>query len=153
MKHMANRKFSRLYLQVSAIFILILIFFAGITIYISIRSAQKYSVEVNQKLNWNLAQNTVEVIRPQFINGKVNKETVSDIMHSMMAINPSVEVYLLNSKGRILSYVAPEKVVKLDRVSLQPITRFLQDDSQNLIFGDDPTESGRKKNFFSRQGN
>ncbi len=144
---MSNTKFSRLYLQVSAIFILILIFFAGITLYISIRSAQKYSVEVNQKLNWNLAQNTVEVIKPQFINGQVNTETVSDIMHSMMAINPSVEVYLLNSNGRILSYVAPEKVVKLDHVSLEPIRQFLQDESQSLIFGDDPRNPGEKKTF------
>ena len=100
MEHKSNSQFSRLYLQVSAIFILILILFAGITLYISIRSAQKYSVEVNQKLNWDLAQNTVEVIKPQFHNGKVNKETVSDIMHSMMAINPSVEVYLLDSRGQ-----------------------------------------------------
>lgn len=147
MKHMSNRKFSHLYLQVSAIFILILIFFAGITLYISVRSAQKYSVEVNQKLNWNLAQNTVEVIKPQFQNGKVNKETVSDIMHSMMAINPSVEVYLLSSEGKILSYVAPEKVVKLDRVSLDPIHRFLKDGHQSMIFGDDPRNPGEKKIF------
>ncbi len=147
MEHKPNSQFSRLYLQVSAIFLLILVLFAAITLYISIRSAQNYSVEVNQKLNWNLAKNTVEVIKPQFHNGKVNTETVSDIMHSMMVINPSVEVYLLDSRGKILSFVAPDKVVKMDRVSLDPITRFLKDDHQNLIFGDDPRNPGEKKTF------
>ena len=110
--------FSHLYWKISAIFILILFIFGGITLYISVHSASKYSVEVNQKLNWNLAGNTVDLIKPKFQNGTVNKEAIADIMHSMMVINPSLEVYLLDPKGKILSYVAPEKVVKLESVSL-----------------------------------
>jgi len=147
MKEKRNRFFSRLYWKVSAIFILILVVFAAITLYISVRSASNYSVEVNQKLNWNLAKSTVDVIKPQFQNGAVNKEAVAEIMHSMMAINPSVEVYVLDPTGKILSYVAPDKVVKLERVSLTPIRGFLNDTRQNLILGDDPRNPGEKKTF------
>ncbi len=147
MERKRNLKFSRLYFQIAVIFILVLILFAGISLYISVESARKYSVEVNQKLNWNLAKNTVDVIKPDFRNGKVNKEAISDIMHSMMVINPSVEVYLLNPEGNILSYVAPEKVVKLGKVTLTPILQFLKDSHHNLIFGDDPRNVGEKKTF------
>jgi signal transduction histidine kinase len=140
-------RFNNLYWQVSSIFILVLIIFAGITLYISINSARSYSVEVTQKLNWNLAQDMVDVIRPEFHNGEVKKEAIADIMHSMMAINPSVEVYLLDPEGKILSYVAPEKVVKLEKVSLLPLQEFLKDNSHNLIFGDDPRNPGNKKIF------
>jgi signal transduction histidine kinase len=142
-----DRLFSSLYWKVSSIFILVLVIFAGITLYISIQSARNYSMEINQKLNWNLARNAVDVIKPEFRNGTVNKETVAEIMHSMMVINPSIEVYLLNPEGKILSYVAPEKVVKLNKVSLVPIWKFLNDSRQSLVLGDDPRNPGEKKTF------
>jgi len=147
MNHKTKLLFSHLYWKISAIFILILVLFAGISLYISVHSASIYSVEVNQKLNWDLARNTVDLIKPKFQNGTVNKEAVADIMHSMMVINPSLEVYLLDPEGKILSYVAPEKVVKLDRVSLSPIQGFFRDTRHNLIFGDDPRNPGEKKTF------
>jgi len=147
MNHKTKFLFSHLYWKISVIFILILVVFAGITLYISVRSASQYSVEVNQKLNWDLARNAVDLIKPKFENGKVNKEAVADIMHSMMVINPSLEVYLLDPQGKILSYVAPDKVVKLDKVSLAPIQSFFSDIKRNLIFGDDPRNPGEKKTF------
>ena len=69
MNHEKKLIFSRLYWKISAIFILILVVFAGITLYISVLSASKYSVEVNQKLNWDLARNTVHLIKPKFQDG------------------------------------------------------------------------------------
>ena len=147
MERKKKRIFNRLYWQVSAIFIVVLIVFATITLYIAVESARNYSVEVNQKLNWNLAKTTVSVIKPNFKNGKVNREAVEDIVHSLMVINPSVEVYLLNSEGKILSYVAPEKVVKLKAVSLVPIHEFIDDNQHKIIYGDDPRNPGEKKTF------
>jgi signal transduction histidine kinase len=143
--------FSRLYWKISVIFILVLFVFAGISLYISVKSASKYSVEVTQKLNWDLAANTVDLIKPKFQNGKVNREAVEDIVHSMMVINPSVEVYLLDPSGKILAFVAPEKVVKLESVSLGPIKSFLNDGRHNLIFGDDPRNPGEQKTFSVAQ--
>jgi len=139
--------FSRLYWKISVLFILILVFFAGITLYISVRSSNNYSIEVNQKLNWDLATTTADLIKPKFQNGTVNKEAIADIMHSMMVINPSLEVYLLDPEGKILSFVAPEKVVKLDKVSLTPIVNFFNDTKHNLIFGNDPRNPGEEKTF------
>jgi len=148
MKHKGNRRFSRLYWQVSLVFLMALFVFGSITLYISIKSARSYSVEVNQKLNWNLAKNTVQVIKPQFQKGEVKKETFSDLLHSMMVINPSIEIYLLDPEGKILGYVAPEKVVKMDKVSLTPIKQFLTEKDQTLTLGDDPRNPGEKKLFL-----
>lgn len=151
MEHEKKKIFNRLFWQISAIFILVLVLFAAISLYISINSSRSYSIEVTQKINWNLAANTVAVIKPQFINGEVNNEAVKDIVHSMMVINPSVEIYLLNPEGKILSYVAPDKVVKLERVSLYPIINFLKDSRHQLILGDDPRNPGEKKIFSAAE--
>ena len=142
-----KRVLNRLYWQVSSIFLGVLIVFAAIAIYISVRAANNYSVEVTQKLNHELASNMLDVISPLISRDSLNQEALADIMHSMMVINPSVEVYLLNPEGRILSYVAPEKVVKLDRVGLGPIRKFINDDTKDIIFGDDPRNPGETKIF------
>ena len=151
MKTGKKRRFSRLYWQISAIFLLILLIFTVITIYIAVNSARNYSVEVNQKLNWNLAGNTINQIKPNFENGKLNREAIEDIVHSLMVINPSVEVYLLDTKGKILSYVAPEKVVKLKSVSLVPVKQFLNQKQHNIIYGDDPRNPTEKKTFSAAE--
>ncbi len=147
MKNSKTKRFNRLYWQISAIFLMVLIVYAAITLYIAVRAARNYAMEVNQKLNRELARSMVDVIKPDFRNGTVNQEALADIMHSMMVINPSVEVYLLDTEGNILSYVAPEKVVKLKKVSLSPIREFLKGPEQNVILGDDPRNPGEKKIF------
>lgn len=143
--------FNYLYLQVSAIFLLVLIIFGGLALYISVRSATKYSIEVNQRLNRELAANMVDVIQPLMKNGIISDEAMADIMHSMMVINPIVEVYVLNPEGKILKYVAPDKVVKLEKVNLEPIQKFLGDPEHSIIYGDDPRNPGEYKIFSAVQ--
>jgi len=142
-----HRTFNRLYFQVSAIFILVLTLFTAVTLYISVNAATDYATEVNQKLNRDLARNMVDQIRPEFRNGEVNDDAIQDMVHSMMVVNPSIEIYLLDTAGNILSYVAPEKVVKLDRVSLDPVYSFLNDPGNSIVYGDDPRNPGEKKTF------
>lgn len=145
------KPFSSLYWQISLLFIAVLIGFAAISIYISVRSAEKYSLEINQKLNRELAANTVQNMKDLWQNGTINQSAVQDIMHSMMVINPSVEVYLLDRNGKILSYVAPEKVVKLEAVNVQPIQHFIRQTTDKIIYGDDPRNPGEQKIFSASE--
>ncbi len=142
---------NRLYLQVSAIFLLVLFLFTSIAMYVSVQASRDYSVEVNQRLNRELAQNTADMIKPYIKDGKISDEAIADIMHSMMVINPIVEVYILDTNGKILKYVAPDKVVKLDRVNLQPILVFLNDPEHSIIYGDDPRNPGEYKTFSATE--
>jgi len=139
--------FNRLYLQISAIFLLVLMLFAAITLLISVNASRDYSMEVNQELNRELAANTVNVVTSFFENGEINEKAIQDIIHSMMVINPSVEVYILDAEGNILTYVAPESVVKMDRVSLDPIIQFIHNPKKGIILGDDPRNPGESKIF------
>jgi signal transduction histidine kinase len=64
-----------------------------------------------------------------------------------MSINPSIEIYLLDTKGRILSYSADPDKIKRNRVSLEPIHRLLGDMAEYPILGDDPRSHDRRKVF------
>jgi signal transduction histidine kinase len=142
-----TRWFSSLFWKVSAIFLLVLLVFAGITLKINVDAARNYALEVTQRMNHDLAAHTVEEIKP-FLNGEVPEEKVGTLMHSMMAVNPSIEVYVLDTTGRILKYVALEGEVKTDRVALAPIQRFIAaTSSDGLIVGDDPRAPGEQKIF------
>ncbi len=146
-----KHKVSRLFLLISSTFLIVLILFASISLYISVRSARNYSIEVNQELNWMLASNTVEVIKPDFENGTINKTAMEDIIHSTMVINPSVEVYILDPSGRILSYVAPVNQVKLENVNLEPILTFIKQKDHSIVYGDDPRNPGVEKIFSAAE--
>lgn len=137
-----------LFWRLSLVFVITLLVFALLSTYIFASSAQQYSAEVNQELNADLASHTVQEIMPYIEKGKVNQEGMGAIMHSMMTINPSVEVYILDNEGNILSYVAPYKEVKLKKVSLEPIQTFIEtEELDGILEGDNPRAPGKCRIF------
>jgi signal transduction histidine kinase len=137
-----------LFWRIAIIFTLLLLLFALISSYIFSRSTLAYSAELNQELNRGLATHTAQEISPYIKDGKVNQEGMGDLMHSMMVINPNVEVYILDTLGSIISYMAPKKVVKLEKVDMSPIHKFLASgDKQQVIEGEDPRTPGECKIF------
>ena len=141
---------NRFFLRLSG-FVLLLLTIVGVA-YLTIASYlhEDYAQEVNQHLYGGIAEHTVAVVRP-LVDGEVDTLGIQDIMHSMMVINPSVEVYLLRPDGSIVTYVAPNKRVVLDRVDLAPVRRFVAASARGerpFVKGDDPRNPERS-NIFS----
>ena len=105
-----------------------------------------YHQEVRQKLNFTLASHIVSG-NTHLRRGHVDDEAMKGIFNMLMAVNPDIELYLLDPKGTILSYSAPAGKVKRDRVSLGPIKAFLDGTGTYPITGDDPRDLNRKKVF------
>ena len=111
-----------------------------------IRTSQLYLQEVNQKLNLNLASH-LAAERILLNDGRINKAAAEETFRTLMAINRSIEIYLLDPEGRVLTFSAAPGVVKRDRVSLEPVKALL-DGGALPIYGDDP-RSETRKNVFS----
>jgi len=137
---------NKLFWKISLVFLVILAAVASVFIFLTAETSRTYFDEVNQKLNGGIAQQMVSEVRP-LVDGEVDTNAVQEIMHSMMVINPSVEVYLLDTEGHIITYVAPYKKVKLERISLEPVLRFIASDDHRIIKGDDPRNPGQEKVF------
>ena len=137
-----------LFWRISLVFLILLILIGLSYVFITAYSAQKYFSETTQKLNANVAEHMLHEVSP-FVEGEVNKTALDKIMHSMMAVNPALEVYLLDNEGEILSYVVLHKKVKLRYVSLAPIKEFIACKGQKFILGDDPRNPGKKNSIFS----
>ncbi len=130
-----------LYWRISIAFILVLLLVGTSYIFITAQNAQRYFQETTQRLNAEVASYLIKEVNP-FREGKVNEEALGTIMHSMMAVNPGIEVYLLNPQGEILSYVVLDQLVKLKAVSIAPIQEFIDSKGEKFILGDDPRHPG-----------
>ncbi|MCB0571661.1 MAG: HAMP domain-containing histidine kinase [Phaeodactylibacter sp.] len=137
---------SRLFWKISAAFLLVLALLGVGYILITSYTAGRYLQEVNQRLYGGIARQLVKETQP-LVDGKPDTAATHDIMHSMMVINPSVEVYLLDPFGKIIDYVVPNKSVHLQRVSIQPIKKFITDEGRSFVLGDDPRNPGARKAF------
>ncbi len=148
--------YKSLYLRIAA-FLFVILFLLGVAyLIIDVVTAKRYYDETTQKLNAPVAAHMLLEVSP-FENGKVRKDAIGKIMHSMMAVNPGLEVYLLDPQGKILSFVVLKEKVKLDSVSLQPVKEFLETKGEQLVYGDDPKNPGKQKTFsatavFDQQG-
>ena len=140
---------NRLFLKLGAIILAMLLVVGTAYVMISSYIRADYLAEMNQQLYGDIAGHTVKEVKP-LVDGRVDTSQIQEIMHSMMVINPSVEVYLLEPDGQIITYVAPYKKVVLDKVDLAPVKQFLATDKANrpLIKGDDPRHPD-KSNIFS----
>ncbi len=110
------------------------------------RSSTLYQQEVAQKLNRDLATYIVEKHR-LFEGAGINRPALDALFDQLMVINPSIEVYLLDAAGAIVSYNAPPGAVQRERVALGPIRAYLSGDARFPIRGDDPRSSAGRKVF------
>jgi signal transduction histidine kinase len=143
MKHYLSKSF---FFRISVVLFLVLSLVALSYVALTSYLARNYYLETTQRLNHDIAYHLIHEVSP-FVDGKVNKEALGTIMHSMMAVNPTIEVYLVDAQGEILSYVVLDKKVKLKSIDVAPITRALAADQNKLILGDDPRNPGKEVVF------
>jgi signal transduction histidine kinase len=137
---MTKKKYGNgLFIRISLSFVIMLIIIGFAYVISTTLVTQNYFKETTQRLNADVANYLLNET-PPFKNGEVNKEALDVIMHSMMAVNPGIEVYLLDTEGEILSYVVLKKKVKLSRVSIEPILQFIETKGEKYITGDHPRD-------------
>jgi two-component system, OmpR family, sensor kinase len=134
--------YSKLAAVLSGLFCLV-----GLAIIVVIMfTTDMYQQEVNQRLNNKLADHIVAE-RLLMQDNRVNQEALEDIFHMLMVINPSIEVYLLDTEGTILAFSAAADKVKRKRVDLEPVAKMLEGHATLPVLGDDPRSRDGKKAF------
>jgi signal transduction histidine kinase len=141
-----SRVFRSLYSKLAAVltglFCLVGLSFVVVTLF----STEMYQQEVNQRLNSKLAEHIVAE-KLLLENNDVNEEALEEIFHMLMVINPSIEIYLLDTEGNILAFSASPGKVKRKHVNLEPVKSWLEGDATIPVLGDDPRDPDGKKVF------
>jgi len=131
--------------RISVVFAVLLLACCGASIWLQMHANGRYEQEVTQRLSRGLAAHIAEN-SALMERGGLNPAAVSDLFDKLMAVNPSVEVYLLGLDGRIQGQAAPPGHLKRDRVDLVPIRRLLDGEPLPIV-GDDPRGNGTRKVF------
>lgn len=143
---MARPMLRTLYGRLALALFLLLVTVGALFTLLSLYSVREYTAAVNQALNRDLARNLVSD-RNLVTDGRLNRDALKTLFELYMTINPSIEIYLLDADGRILSYSADPDKIKRKRVSLGPIRALLSDPTAFPLLGDDPRSHDRRKVF------
>ena len=134
-----------LYSRIALVFALVLLGFGVALGWLSYRAAKDHQHEVMQQLSHELAQHIADHGALLTTNG-FDRNTVDELFRMATVVNPTIELYLLDADGVILSHSPPEGLLALERVSLAPLHDFLAGRSLPIL-GDSPRSAHRQGVF------
>lgn len=143
---MEKSTFNSLFWKISIVFFILLAGVGLMYTYVSHEYSKTYLEEVNQRLNHDTAKNIVEN-STNFYNGEVIKPALEEMFHHVRAINPSLEVYLVDPKGKIIAWYPPDRKIALKQINLKPVLTFIEAKKHTYIKGDDPLNPSQQKVF------
>ncbi len=138
--------FKSFYAKISAIFLALVLVLSVAVSWLSIRAAQNFEMETDQKLNRPLADTMASRFQP-WVQEKIDDKMIQMEIAQFMGLNRRIEIYLMGSDGMIKSYYVQDgKQVVNNFVDKAPLDAFLAG-AELPIMGDDPLDAGKKKPF------
>lgn len=131
--------------RLSVVFAVLLLVCSGVSAWLQVRANGRHEQEVTQRLSLGLAAH-IAGDTALMQGGGLNADAVHGLFDKLMAVNPSVEVYLLGADGVIQAQAAPPGHIRRERVDLAPVRRLLAG-APLPILGDDPRGDGTPKVF------
>lgn len=109
-------------------------------------SHETYHLEFDQVVNRDLARQYVAqnlLIRAP----PLTAHNYAASLNHITAINPDVDVHVLDAQGNILASSTSNRPVLRTRVAIAPVKRFVAGTSNFPLLGDDPTDEHRRGVF------
>jgi len=127
--------------------LLVIVAFMGSAFFVVDRiNTRLYYEELTQRLNAPIAM-YVTGQRDLITDGIPDLDSLRELASHAMVINPTAEIYLLDTEGKILGHGLPPETVMLERVDLEPLQRLIQGSAPMPIRGDDPRSGSTRKVF------
>lgn len=131
--------------------LLIIVALMGTAFFIVERiNTRAYYEELTQSLNAPIAM-YVTGQRQLIKNGNPDLASLRELAAHAMVINPTAEIYLLDTAGLILGHGLPEETVLRSQVDLAPIKALIDGSARMPVRGDDPRTGSSRKVFSAAE--
>jgi signal transduction histidine kinase len=146
----------RLHVRLTAAVLVLLVLLASALLAAARRQAAHDALEATQRLQLDLAA-TIAAQQPRPLisaDGQPDRKGLSDMAMHVMALNPALEVYLLDTEGRVIGHALDAKGPVADRVDLsvvRPLAARSSVPPRLPLLGDDPRRPGAR-NVVSVEG-
>lgn len=145
-----NKFFRSLYWKISATFLALLLVLSAVYIYIIAFSAEMYFQEANQRLSKPIAQRLLNHYQP-VVDHQLDSARLEEIYTIQKLFNPSIEVYVLDTTGKVLSHCPTNTKVCRMIVGIQPVKKFVAEQYPSFLMGDDPKYEMTEKTFSAAE--
>lgn len=81
----------------------------------------------------------------------INKTIADSVFYNAMVLNPNIEVYFLDTTGKIMYYQSPDSTIKLWEIPLSNIQKLIQSKGEDYIKGPDPKNPSEQKVFSAAE--
>lgn len=125
------------------------LFFAAFSVvlaYVTVEASDRYFQDVTQELNGSMAM-YIARDRSPFRDGAIDTEKFRALAATAMILNPSIELYALDARGRIVAAGGVGHALARERVDLAPVQRFVAQAGPGPILGDDPRDASARRIF------
>ena len=146
----------RLHVRLTAAVLVLIALLAAALLAVARRQAAQDALEAAQRLQLNLAA-TIVAQQPRPLidaQGQPDRKALTDIAMHAMALNPAVEVYLLDTEGRVIGHALDTQAPIAARVELsvvRPLAARHDSPPALPLLGDDPRRPG-SRNVVSVEG-
>jgi signal transduction histidine kinase len=146
----------RLHVRLTAAVLLLLALLAAALLAAARRQAALETLEATQRLQLGLAA-TIAAQQPRPLigaDGTPDRALLADLAMHAMALNPALEVYLLDPEGRVIGHALDTRVPLAERVDLsvvRPLAAREHTPPSLPLLGDDPRRPGQR-NVVSVEG-
>ena len=131
--------------RLSVVFVLLLVTFSGLCGWLQISAGVRHDQQLVQQLSRGLGAHIAATTQLMDCRGW-RPDAVRELFDKLMAVNPSVELYLLDNDGAIVGHAAPPGRLQRERVDLHPVHKLLGGAALPIL-GDDPRSLGPGKVF------
>ena len=141
---------NKLNTKLSLALLVILLFVGSVAMIIALRSIQLYYEELTQKINANLAMYVTESWK-QIESDPRHVEAFKILAKRAMIINPAVEVYLLDTTGRVVAHALQDGELMREHINLDPIRLLIYGGAEYPIKAADPRHANVDKIFSASE--
>lgn len=113
-------------------------------------NSRLYYEELTQSLNAPIAM-YVTGQRQLIADGVTDLDSLKELANHAMVINPTAEIYLLDTEGFILGHALPAETVLRDRIDLAPVLSLISGLNNRPVHGDDPRSLDMQKVFSAAE--
>lgn len=132
------RPWRSLYARIATVYLVLLLLLAVITVWVTLREFDRFNLELEQRVNIPLAENLAMILEPPIAASGVDSERTREVAAHITAINPALELFVLDGGGRVRAAFAHEGCGAGARVPLAPIRDFLAGEAMLPLMGTMP---------------
>jgi signal transduction histidine kinase len=134
-----------LYGRIAIVFATILIALGASLSWLGYSAAKKHQHEILERLSLGLAGHIAKQIAPQQ-GSELDPDRIASLFRELTAVNPNIEVYLLDPTGRVVQASGGVGALARKQVDLAPV-RALVGGASPPVLGENPRHLDRKDIF------